>query len=189
MPQSLGRCLSMIRYIDLVSVESSSQAAVSGVASNDVRAVALDDTDRLLLRTLAEDARMPNNALAARAGIAASTCLGRVRALRERGVIRGYHADIDPKALGQNIQAMIAVRLQAHARGHISEFARKVVALPEVRNVFFLAGAVDFYVHIAAPSTEALRDFVVDNLSADPDVALTETNLIFEHVRGDVPLS
>ncbi len=133
---------------------------------------------------LADDARVPNNALAERAGIAASTCLGRVRGLRERGVIRGYHADIDPAALGRPIQAMIAVRLQSHARGQISEFAAGVAKLPEVLNVFFLAGAVDFYVHIAATSTENLRDFVVVNLSGNPDVALTETNLIFEHIRS-----
>jgi DNA-binding Lrp family transcriptional regulator len=99
-------------------------------------------------------------------------------------VIRGYHADVDPAALGRPIQAMISVRLQSHARGHISDFATKVAALPEVLNVFFLAGAVDFYVHIAATSTENLRDFVVVNLSGNPDVALTETNLIFEHLRS-----
>lgn len=133
---------------------------------------------------LAEDARIPNNLLADRVGIAASTCLGRVRALRESGAIRGYHADIDPAALGRPIQAMIAVRLQSHARVHISEFAERVAELPEVLNVFFLAGAVDFYVHIAAVNTENLRDFVVVNLSGNPDVALTETNLIFEHLRA-----
>lgn len=144
----------------------------------------LDDVDRRLLRLLADDARMPNNALAARAGIAPSTCLGRVRALRERGVIRGFHADIDPAALGHPIQAMIAVRLQAHARGHIPAFMAKIAALPEVLNVFFLGGADDFHVHIAAASTDNLRDFVVVNLSGDPDVALTETNLIFEHIRA-----
>jgi DNA-binding Lrp family transcriptional regulator len=99
-------------------------------------------------------------------------------------VIRGYHADIDPAALGRPIQAMIAVRLQAHARGHMTEFVAKVTALPEVLNVFFLGGADDFLVHIAATGTENLRDFVVVNLSGNPDVALTETNLIFEHVRA-----
>src|ERR671927_263785 len=78
----------------------------------------LDDIDRRLVRELAIDARIPNNALAKRVGIAPSTCLGRVRSLRERGVIRGYHADVDPAALGRPIQAMIAVRLQAHARGN-----------------------------------------------------------------------
>jgi len=79
---------------------------------------------------------------------------------------------------------MIAVRLQSHARGHLSSFAAQVAELSEVLNVFFLAGAVDFYVHIAASSTEHLRDFVVVNLSGNPDVAVTETNLIFEHIRG-----
>ncbi len=127
---------------------------------------------------------MPNNALAERAGIAPSTCLGRVRALREAGVIRGYHADIDPVALGRPVQAMIAVRLQSHARGHIPDFMAKIAQLPEVLNVFFLAGADDFHVHIAAHSTDNLRDFVVVNLSGDPDVARTETNLIFDHVRA-----
>jgi hypothetical protein len=53
-----------------------------------------------------------------------------------------------------------------------------------VLNVFFLGGANDFLVHIAASSTETLREFVVVNLSGNPDVALTETNLIFDHLRG-----
>jgi DNA-binding Lrp family transcriptional regulator len=144
----------------------------------------LDEVDRRLVKALAADARVPNNALARLAGVAPSTCLGRVRALRERGVIRGYHADIDPAALGRPIQAMIAVRLQSHARGHIPDFMARIAKLPEVLNVFFLAGADDFHVHVAATSSENLRDFVVINLSGNPDVALTETNLIFEHVRA-----
>src|SRR3954467_5263670 len=153
--------------------------------SNIVRPIP-DEVDRRLLRELAADARIPNNALAQRAGIAPSTCLGRVRALREQGVVRGYHADIDPAALGRPIQAMIAVRLQTHARGHIPDFMAKIATLPEVLNVFFLGGANDFLVHIAATSTQNLRDFVVVNLSGNPDVARTETNLIFDHIRADL---
>jgi DNA-binding Lrp family transcriptional regulator len=174
----------MILYIAVVAVDRSSQRPRRGQASNNLREGDVDDVDRRILRILAADARVANNALAERVGIAPSTCLGRVRALRERGVIRGFHADIDPAALGRPIQAMIAVRLQSHARGHIPEFAAGMATLPEVLNVFFLAGAVDFYVHIAATSTENLRDFVVVNLSGNPDVALTETNLIFEHIRS-----
>ena len=144
----------------------------------------LDEVDRRILIELSADARMPNNALAERVGIAASTCLGRVRSLRERGVIRGFHADVDPSAIGRPIQAMIAVRMQSHARSHLAEFTAGVSELPEVLNVFFLAGADDFLVHVAAQSTENLRNFVVVNLSGNPDVALTETNLIFEHIRA-----
>lgn len=163
--------------------KSAGNRAASAPRSNIVRPD-LDDIDRRLLRELVADARLPNNALARRAGIAPSTCLGRVRALRERGVIRGYHADVDPAALGRPIQAMISVRLQSHARGHIPAFMAKIATLPEVLNVFFLGGADDFHVHIAATSTDNLRDFVVVNLSGDPDVALTETNLIFDHIRA-----
>ena len=145
-----------------------------------------DEVDQRLLKVLAADARIPNNALAEQAGIAPSTCLGRVRALRESGAIRGFHADVDPAAVGRPIQAMIAVRLQSHARGHIPSFMAKIAELHEVLQVYFLGGANDFLVHIAATSTENLRDFVVVNLSGNPDVALTETNLIFEHVRASI---
>jgi DNA-binding Lrp family transcriptional regulator len=146
----------------------------------------LDEIDRSILRHLAADGRIANNALADRVGIAPSTCLSRMRGLLQRGVIRGFHADIDPAALGRPIQAMIAVRLQTHARGNIPDFVARVVELPEVLNVFFVAGSDDFLVHLAAASTENLRDVVVMNLSANPDVAFTETNLIFEHVRSRV---
>ena len=165
-----------------------SPARPSPAARPNIVRPALDDVDRRILRELVADARVPNNALAERVGIAPSTCLGRVRALRESGVIRGYHADVDPAALCRPIQAMISVRLQSHARGHIPDFMAKIAQLPEVLDVFFLGGADDFHVHIAATSTDNLRDFVVVNLSGDPDVALTETNLIFDHVRAHAAL-
>jgi DNA-binding Lrp family transcriptional regulator len=173
----------MIRYRRGVVRGNSQRPGQSRTVPNDVRA-ALDDLDRRIVRALVDDARLANNALAALVGIAPSTCLARVRALRERGAIRGYHADVDPAVLGRPLQAMIAVRLQSHARGHIPGFMTKIADLPEVINVFFLGGANDFLVHIAATSTENLRDFVVVNLSGNPDVALTETNLIFEHIRA-----
>lgn len=173
----------MIRYAAAVARENSPASGRVGDVPKDLRPP-LDDVDRRIISALVDDARMPNNALAAAVGIAPSTCLGRVRALRERGAIRGYHADVDPAVLGRPLQAMIAVRLQSHARGHIPGFMARIAELPEVINVFFLGGADDFLVHIAATSTENLRDFVVVNLSGNPDVALTETNLIFEHVRA-----
>src|ERR1700750_1091701 len=163
-----------------MAVEHSVDDGLRPSRSNDV----LDEVDLRIVRALADDARMPNNALAALAGIAPSICLGGVRALRERGAIRGSPADVDPAVLGRPLQAMVAVRLQSHARGHIPDFMAKIAQLPEVINVFFLGGADDFLVHIAARSTSNLRDFVVVNLSGNPDVALTEPNLIFEHVRA-----
>jgi DNA-binding Lrp family transcriptional regulator len=147
----------------------------------------LDDLDRKILEMLAANGRTPNNALAASVGIAPSTCLGRVRALQTSGAIRGFHADVDPAALGRPLQAMIAVRLQAGARSRMMAFTDRIRMRPEVVDMYFLGGADDFLLHVAAADAGALRDFVVDQLSAYPEVALTETNLIFEHVKGAGP--
>ena len=146
----------------------------------------LDAIDRRIVTLLGEQGRLPNSALAEAVGIAPSTCLARVRALVERGVIRGFHADVDPASIGLGIQVMIAVRLQPDARANLGGFAREVSRLPGVMNVFFLGGADDFLIHYAAADTESLRVFVADNLSRHPDVASSVTNVIFDHVRSGV---
>lgn len=159
--------------------ESTGATAEQPTRPNIVR---LDATDRAILRALRRDARIANNALAELVGVAPSTCLARVRALRESGVIRGYHADVDLAALGHGLQAMVAVRVQAAARSRMGALAREIAARPEVLEVYFLAGKDDFLVRVAARDTAALRAFVVDDLSARPEIAHTETNLVFEHL-------
>lgn len=144
----------------------------------------LDPIDGAIVAALRREGRLPNNALAEKVGVAASTCLTRVRALVERGVIAGFHAEVDPAWFGRPIQAMIAVRLRGDARAAINEFSDRLAGMDEVLNVYFLAGADDFHVHVAARDPDDLRAFVVDNLSSAPEVARTETNLIFEHKRG-----
>src|SRR3984885_8946770 len=181
--------LNLILYNDVMALGSSARSPRAPGPPNTVRgaapaALTLDEAGRRIILELARDARLPNNTLARLAGIAPSTCLGRVRALRERGVIRGYHADVDPAALGRPLQAMIAVRLQSHARSRLRGFVAGVAGLPEVLNVFFLAGKDDFLLHVAAASTASLREFV-ETLSSNGDVSYTETSLIFEHIRAD----
>jgi DNA-binding Lrp family transcriptional regulator len=150
--------------------------------------VDIDDVDRRILAALHADARIANSALAEAVGIAPSTCHGRVRRLQEVGVIRGFHADIDPAAIGLPLQAMISVSLQANARARIRTFIQQIRRKHQVIDVYFLAGADDFIIHVAARDTDDLRSFVVDNLNADVDVAGTKTSLIFEHLRGASPL-
>ncbi|GAA3613200.1 Lrp/AsnC family transcriptional regulator [Microlunatus ginsengisoli] len=161
---------------------------MSGRRAKNVRpssgAETLAPVDRSILAVLRENARLPNNAIAARVGVAPSTCLARIRGLEERGVILGYHADLDPGILGGAIQAMIAVRLRAGARHQLRAFTDQVVAQPEVVDAYFLGGQDDFMLHVAVPDVETLRTFVLEQLSANSQVAATQTNLIFEHVRG-----
>ena len=141
----------------------------------------LDDTDLTLVRLLRDDARISNARLAEEAGIAASTSLTRVRALIERGIVRGFHADLDPRALGLGLEALISINIRVGARKAISSFSDEMRRLPEVVQVFFLGGAEDFLIHVATRDTDHARQFVVDNLSAHPSVASTRTSLVFEH--------
>lgn len=166
-----------------MTIENSAGSDGQAISSN-ILQPSLDQVDRRIVDILAADARIPNNALAERVGIAPSTCLGRVRALRDAGVIRGFHAQVDPVLTGRPIQAMVQVRMQSHARGQLTEFMAAVAHLPGVRNTYLLAGAHDFFIHVAMPDTEALREFVIAHLSGNPDVALTETNLIFSHTQA-----
>ena len=148
----------------------------------------LDEIDTVLVRLLQDDARMSNARLAEEAGIAASTCLVRVRGLIERGVIRGFHADLDPRALGLGLEALISVNIRVGARKAILSFSEEMRALPEVVQVFFLGGAEDYIIHVATRDTDHVRQFVVDNLSAHPSVASTRTSLLFEHHSPRLPV-
>jgi DNA-binding Lrp family transcriptional regulator len=154
---------------------------------NDRPTAAIDAVDLAILEALTEDARIPNNRLAERLGIAPSTCLARVRALRASGVLRGFHADVDLSALGRPLQAMIAVRLTVHHREEIEDFTRVVRELPGVLSVFHVAGVNDYLVWVAAADAQDLREFVVDHLATHRSVAHAETSLIYEHRRGPGP--
>ncbi|GAA1494598.1 MULTISPECIES: Lrp/AsnC family transcriptional regulator [Curtobacterium] len=145
----------------------------------------LDEVDERILWVLASDARIPNNRLAAAVGIAPSTCLVRVRALEDAGIITGYRAEVDIARLGFSIEAMVSVRVHAAARHELREFAKRLLRVPVVLDVSFLAGDKDFLVHIACTSTEQLRDFVADELSGDPSVATTQTSIVFERLVAD----
>jgi DNA-binding Lrp family transcriptional regulator len=144
----------------------------------------IDDTDRAIIEILASDARITNQALADAAGVAPSTALARLRSLRERGVIHGFHAEVDLAALGRPLQALIAVRLAVHAREQIDAFTDAVRSLPGVLMVFHLTGVTDYLVWVAAADAQDLREFVVDHLATNPAVAHAETSLIYEHARG-----
>src|ERR1700744_4291949 len=145
---------------------------------------AADAVDRAMLELLARDARITNQRLADRVGVAPSTALARLRSLRDRGAIRGFHAEVDLAALGRPLQALIAVRLAVHARDQIDDFTSAVRQLPGVLMVFHLTGVTDYLVWVAAADAQDLREFVVDHLATHPSVSHAETSLIYEHRRG-----
>ena len=146
----------------------------------------MDELDSALLRALQADGRRSNRDLARDLGVAPSTSLERMRALRTRHVITGVHAEASLAALGRPVQAMITVRLRPQSRATIDGFRDFVAGLPETCSVFITTGFEDVLVHVAVPTTDALQDFVLDKLTKRKEVADVRTAVVFQHVRNHV---
>jgi DNA-binding Lrp family transcriptional regulator len=145
-----------------------------------------DETDRKLLRYLQEDARQTNKDLAARVGLAPSSCLERVRRLQAAGLFRGFHAEVEPTALGVGIQALVAVRLSRHARETFDTFRAFLLERPEVVGVYHVTGGTDLQVHVAVRDAEHLRDLTLDGFLTRDEVDHIETALCYEFTRSPV---
>lgn len=146
----------------------------------------MDEMDRAIVTELQRDARQTNRQLAQRMGIAASTCFERVRRLHDRGVIRGYHAEVDLHAIGRDVQALVFAQVRPLHRELIDAFQREASAMPEVMSVFVLAGGDDFLLHVGVPRIEQLHTFLIDRLSRRREVTGFRTSVIFRHVRNPV---
>ncbi len=143
----------------------------------------LDQTDRRILALLANNARLSNKEVAARVGLAPSSCHERVRRLVESGALQGFHAVVNPAVLGYGIEAMIAVRIPRHSRENFQRFGAYVATIPEVVDVYHLSGQFDFLVHVVARDVQHLRDLALDRFLSRREVGHIETELIFDHVR------
>ncbi|AEV85215.1 AsnC family transcriptional regulator [Actinoplanes sp. SE50] len=147
---------------------------------------AVDELDSAIVAHLQTDARQTNRDLARAVGIAPSTCLERVRSLRERGVISGFHAEVDLGALNRAVQALLHVQVRPLNRGVIESFKAYAMGLPEVLSVYVLAGGDDFLVHVAVPSVDGLHAFLMDKLSGRREIIGFRSSIIYEHTRKPV---
>lgn len=146
----------------------------------------LDAVDRKIMEELQANGRMTNAELAERVGVAASTCIARVRNLVARRVITGFTAAVDPRAMGLDLQVLVSVTVRSGARQRIAEMSDELRSLPEVMQLFFLGGVEDFIIHLAARDSDHVRDFVMENLSAHPAVSSTRTSIVFSHHQNPV---
>jgi DNA-binding Lrp family transcriptional regulator len=146
----------------------------------------VDELDSAILAELQADARQTNRELARRLGVAASTCLQRVRGLVRRGVIRGFRAEVDLLALNRGVQALVMVTVRPLQRRVIDEFKAAAAAMPEVLSVFVLAGNDDFLVHVAVPSLDHLHSFLVDRFSQRREVVSFRTSVVYQQVHNPV---
>jgi DNA-binding Lrp family transcriptional regulator len=146
----------------------------------------VDELDSAIIDHLQSDARQTNRELARRLGVAPSTALERVRLLRQRGVIRGYRAEINLPALNRSVQAFVAARVRPLSRTVIESFQTALVELPEVLAVFVVSGDDDFLIHVAVQDLEHLHAFLIDRLSQRREVVSFRSSVIYQSVVNTV---
>ena len=145
----------------------------------------LDPIDRQILAELQADGRMTNVELASRVGISAPPCLRRVRALEEQGFIRGYHADVDARALGFEVQVFAMVGLQSQAEADLSAFEARCREWPLVRECHMLNGEVDFILKCVAPDLSTFQSFLTEELTAADNVVSVKTSLVIRDAKTE----
>jgi DNA-binding Lrp family transcriptional regulator len=150
-----------------------------------MRRIRLDQIDRRILQNLQADGRMTNVELARRVGITAPPCLRRVRALEEAGLIRGYHAELAPEALGYPVTVFAQVGLASQAESDLQAFERLVASWPEVREAHMLAGETDFLLKIVATDWDSYQRFLSARLTSAPNVSHVKSALMLRVSKAE----
>lgn len=145
----------------------------------------IDAIDASILNVLQRDARIGVRELAAEVGVAPSTCSERMKRLRSRGVITGFHAHVDLPTLGRSVQAMVFAQVRPLSRALIDSFRHDALAMPEVMAVFVLAGGDDFLLHVGVPDIAHLHSFLVDKLSVRKEVVQFRSSIVYSHMSKE----
>lgn len=146
----------------------------------------IDEIDRAILKELQKDARRPNKALAESVGVSPSTMVNRVRALEESGAIRGYHAEVDPAALGRNVNALISVRLQPKTPSTVEAFVEAIWKLEETVALSLVTGSFDALIQLSVADISSLSETVMSGIASAPGVVDEQTAIVFDHRRRSV---
>ena len=135
----------------------------------------LDRTDLKIIDKLQENGRITNVELAKHAGISAPPCLRRVRALEEKNVITGYHADIDPAALGYGITVFVFVKLDSQKESDLLEFEKLTKSWGMVRECHLISGETDFLLRVIAKDWDTFQSFLTGQVTAAENVNSVRT--------------
>ena len=146
--------------------------------------IALDATDIALLDALQRNGRISNVQLAEQVDLSASACLRRVQRLEESGVIAGYRAVLDPKALGYDLQAFVRLQLSRHDAASVEKFVARVEGWEEVIACHALTGDMDYLLHVVVEDLEHFSRFLLDQVLRAGDVADVNSSFVLRSVKG-----
>lgn len=145
----------------------------------------LDAIDWKILRELQDDGRMTNVELSKRVGISAPPCLRRLKRLEDTGIIKGYRALLDGPALGFDLVAFCLVGLHHQSEAELKAFSHQAQAWPLVRRAWMVSGETDFLLHCVATDLTTFQTFVIEELTATPNVDTVRTALTIRQVKDE----
>jgi len=150
----------------------------------------MDSLDYAILRQLQRDGRLTNVELADRVRLSPSSCLRRVRALEQAGVIRGYHADVDPAAVGRGFEVTVHVELTLKDRDTVEAFEAGVAAMEEVIECRRMFGIPDYVIRVAVTDPAAYEAFYMGKLAQLPGLARVNSQFAMKVVKsgGALPI-
>ena len=144
----------------------------------------LDDYERRILRELQRDGQQTVAEIAAKVGLSASPCWRRIDRLEREGVIRGRVALVDRRKVGLSAHIFAQVRLNAHGRANLDEFADAIRGFPEVLDAYVLMGTTDFMLRIVARDIDAYERFFFDKLSRLPGVQEITSTVALSEIKS-----
>ena len=150
----------------------------------------MDRLDRAILRHLQEEGRLSNVELAERVKLSPSPCLRRVRRLEQAGVIRGYHARLDPAALGRGLEVIVHAELMAKDRATVAAFEEAIAAMDEVVECRKMFGIPDYVIRVAVADHDDYERFYMTRLGELPGLARVNSQITMKTVKpgGRLPV-
>lgn len=151
---------------------------------------ALDRYDRAILRQLQLDGRLTNQELAERIGLSPSPCLRRVRALEDAGLIAGYQAQVNAKALGLTLTALIHISMDQHTPERFATVESLIGDIPEVVECLLITGqAADYQLKVQVRDMDAYQDLLLNKITRLPGVTGVHTSFVLRQRRNPVPVA
>ena len=146
-------------------------------------AMELSVIDRKILRALQEDGRMTVQAIADRVGLSASPCLRRIRQMERAGIIAGYSAVVEQKAVGLPVSVFISIRLERQRSRELDAFAAAIGGWPEVMECYLMTGQFDFLLRVVCADLGAYEQFLRERLTQVEGVASIESSFSLGQVK------
>lgn len=148
--------------------------------------IPVDSVDRRLLRHLLDDPRVSIRGLARAVGMSAGAVGERLERLENRGVIRGYHADIDPAAVGLGLEVLICIQLAQHSE--VLDTIEQLRQLSEVSQVDTVSGGWDVIVRVHVRDQHHLKELLTEGIWKVPNLRHSESMIVLENTTDDAYL-